>query len=43
MDKRRKTRWERKMKLLKIVLVIFLPLLFGLTFWLVSRMNPFGK
>jgi hypothetical protein len=42
MDKRIKTGWEKKMRRWKIMLVILLPLLFGLAFWLVARRNPFG-
>ena len=37
MDKKRKTRWERKMRHLKWGLIIGLPLLFGLLLWLMAR------
>jgi hypothetical protein len=37
MDKRRKTRWERKMRMLAMSLVILVPILFGIVFWLIAK------
>jgi hypothetical protein len=37
MDKKIKTEWEKMIRRWQIVLVIMLPLLFGLVFWLVVR------
>lgn len=41
MDKRIKTRWEKQMLLWKIVLVVLLPLLFGLAVWLFARFDRY--
>jgi hypothetical protein len=43
MDKRRKTRWEKRMLRWQIILIVTVPLLFGLVFWLVAHHNPVGK
>jgi hypothetical protein len=37
MDKKIKTDWEKMIHRWQIVLIIMLPLLFGLVFWLVVR------
>jgi len=42
MDKSKKTGWEKKMRRWKIVLVILLPLLFGLFLWFIARLNRFA-
>jgi len=42
MDKRRKTRWEKKMRRLNIILAISVPLVFGVAFWLIARRNQIG-
>lgn len=43
MDKSKKTRWEKRMRLWKIALIVVLPLLFGLFLWLFARLNRFGS
>jgi cytochrome oxidase assembly protein ShyY1 len=42
MDKSRKTRWERQMKKLMIVLIIVLPLTVGLGIWLIAKLSRSG-
>jgi hypothetical protein len=37
MDKRHKTRWEKNMLQLQIALLVIVPLLFGLAFFLIAR------
>jgi hypothetical protein len=39
MDKKRKTRWERKIRRMQIALVVFLPVIFGVAYWFISRMK----
>jgi hypothetical protein len=39
MDKRKKTFWEKRMRRWQIALVVLFPLLFGLVFWLIARLN----
>jgi hypothetical protein len=40
MDKSKKTRWEKRMRRWQIILIILLPLVFGLCFWLIARLTP---
>jgi uncharacterized BrkB/YihY/UPF0761 family membrane protein len=41
-NKKRKTRWERKMRRLQIGLIVVLPVLFGLVLWLAARLLRSG-
>jgi hypothetical protein len=43
MDKKRKTKWEKQIRHLPMVLIILLPLLFGVVFGLVARLGRFGS
>jgi flagellar biogenesis protein FliO len=42
MDKSRKTKWERQMKKLMIIMIIVLPLLVGLAIWLIAKLSRPG-
>jgi len=41
MNKRKKTFWEKQMRRWQIALIILVPLLFGLIFWLIARLNSY--
>jgi len=38
-DKKRKTKWERRMRRWQIILAVLIPLLFGLAFWFITHQN----
>ena len=42
MDKSRKTKWEKQMKARMIVLIIVLPVLFGLVIWAAAKFSHVG-
>ncbi len=39
MDKKRKTRWEKNMRLTIVTLIILLSVLFGLACWFIGRLH----
>jgi len=39
--KSKKSKWEKRMLLWKIALIVLLPLLFGLAVWLFARFNRY--
>jgi hypothetical protein len=41
MNKRKKTFWEKRILRWQITLMVLVPLLFGLAFWLICHLNTY--